>query len=242
MKKFYLHVPELPGWQGVFAEMLGKMHDSGMLDAINEMNFCVNGVLANLEIPMLRLVDADPEKFKIVHVNGDAAKWEYPTINRLKDDADAEDENHYIGYAHLKALSRPDIRDQKGVDWRHYLTYWTIERWEDNIAKLDEGYELVGVNWAYGPWAHMSGNFWWANSNYIRRLPKLQDPATIKPGTVSELLKPNIVLDSGNIRFEAEAWSGQGNPKVFELHRSHPPADPGFHYNNEYPAHVYRKD
>jgi len=240
MIKFYLHVPELPGWQTVFAEMLGKMEDSGLLEAADEINFCVNGILANMEIPMLKLAEIDP-KFKIVHVNGDAKKWEYPTINKLKEDADADNEPHYVGYAHLKALSRPNLYDQKGVDWRHYLTYWTIERWEDNIAKLDEGFDLVGVNWAWQPWPHMSGNFWWANTNYLRQLPKLQDPSTVAPGTISTLLKPNVILDEGNIRFEAEAWSGQSEPSVFELHRSHLLGEPSFHYNNEYPAHLYRE-
>lgn len=241
MIKFYLHVPELPGWQSVLAEMLGKMDTSGLLESADEINFCVNGILANMEIPLLKLNEIDP-KFKIVHVNGDATKWEYPTINKLKEDADNSNEAHYVGYAHLKALSRPNILDQKGVDWRNYLSYWTIERWEDNIAKLDEGFDLVGVNWTWQPWPHMSGNFWWANTNYLRQLPKLQDPSTVVPGTISALLKPNVPLDQGNIRFEAEAWSGQHEPNVYELHRSHLLADPSFHYNNVYPPELYRED
>lgn len=241
MIKFYLHLPELPGWQNVFAEMLGKMESSGLLEAADEVNFCVNGVASTVEMTLLPLLLSN-SKFRMVQVNGDATKWEWPTINKLKEDADTHESEDFIGYAHLKALSRPDVNDPKGVDWRHYLTYWTIERWADAVAKLEEGNELVGVNWTEATWPHMSGNFWWARSNYLRRLPKLQDPSTIEPGTVSKLLKPNITLDPGNVRFECEAWVGQGSPKVFVQHQSHLPADPAFHYNNQYPAKNYRID
>jgi hypothetical protein len=241
MKKFYLHVPELTGWQLVFAEMLEKMNTSGLIDAVDEINFCTNGVRSNMELVMLPLLNTN-SKFKQVHVNGDAAKWEWPTINQLKLDADSSDEDHYIGYAHLKGLSRPDITDAKAVDWRNYLSYWTIEQWEESMKQLDAGAELVGVNWLDQPWPHLSGNFWWATSNYIRRLPKLQDPSTIAPGQVSKLLKPNVILDPGNVRYECEAWIGQSSPKVHVLHASHAPADASFHYNNEYPSSNYRTE
>lgn len=242
MKKiFYLHVPELTGWQSVFAEMVGKMDSSGMLDAVDEVHLCLNGVLSSMEIPLFPLLRSS-DKFKIRHVNGDAAKWEWPTIDLIKKDADASAEDYYIGYAHLKALSRPSLADQKGIDWRHYLSYWTIERWADNFSKLDEGFEVVGINWMDNPWPHMSGNFWWSRANYVRRLKPLQDPATITPGTLSTLLKPNITLDPGNVRFESEAWIGHNSPRTFELHSSHPKGDIGFHYNNEFPSDRYRND
>lgn len=242
MKKLYLHVPELRGWETMLVEVLEKMDASGLVDALDEINLCINGVKSTMEIPLFPLLRAS-NKFKLVHVNGNAAKWEWPTIDRLKHDADADtgDNPYYVCYAHLKGLSRPDLSDAKAVDWRNYLTYWSLERWQDSIEKLDEGYELVGVNWMDNPWPHLSGNFWWATSNYIRRLDKLQDPSKIVPGQISQLLKPDIVLDPGNVRYESEAWIGQGQPKVYELHSSHNKADPSFHYNNEYPASNYRK-
>lgn len=239
MIKYYLHVPELAGWQVMFAEVLEKMESSGLLEKADEINFCFNGVKSTGQLVFQPLVDANP-KFKYVHVNGDGAKWEWPTLNQIKLDADADDEVHYVGYGHLKGLSRPDKTDQKAIDWRDYLVYWGIERWEDSITKLEEGYELSSVNWMTYPWVHFSGNFWWANTNYIRRLQKLQDPSTIVPGQVSEYLT-NIVLDPGNVRYECEAWPASGKPNQYELHASHPKGDTSFHYNNTYPPSKYRE-
>ena len=239
MKKFYLHIPELPTWQTIFVEMLEKMDSSGLIDEMDEINLCLNGTLSTMEIPLLPLLRSS-DKIRIRHVNGDPHKWEWPTINQLKLDADASEELHYVGYAHLKGITRPT--DQKTIDWRRHLTYWGIERWRDSVDKLDEGFELVGVNWLDHPWPHLSGNTWWANTNYIRRLPLLQDPATVVWGTKSKLLKPDIVLDPGNVRYECEAWVGQGRPHVYEIHSSHNKADVSFHYNNEYPESNYRTD
>jgi hypothetical protein len=237
MKKFYLHMPELPGWQIVFAEMIEKMESSGLIDYVDEINLCMNGVLANMEIPVLPLLDAS-SKFKVRHVGGDASKWEWPTLNALKEDADSHNEIDYIGYAHLKGLSRP--KDPNAIDWRNYLTYWTIEQWQDNINELDKGAEAVGPNLLSYPWPHFSGNFWWANSNYIRRLKKLPDPSTLIWGTESEYL-PDIKLDPGNFRFEHEAWIGSAAPNAVELHYSHPKHDASFHYRFPYPESNYRK-
>ena len=186
MIKFYMHVPELPGWQTMFADMLVKMDESGLLEGADEINLCLNGVLSNMEMFLLPLIQSSG-KIRIRHVAGDASKHEWPTINCIRDDALADNENeHVIGYAHLKGLSRPVTKPI--TDWRNMLVYWTIEQWRESIAVLEQGYETVGINWADRPYPHYSGNFWWAQSNYIRRLRKVQDPATIQWGTQSTFL------------------------------------------------------
>jgi hypothetical protein len=238
MIKFYLHIPELPRWQEVFAEMVEKMDNSGLIDAVDEIHLCFNGVRSTGQLTLQPLVDAN-SKFKFVHVNGDANKWEWPTINYIKEQADAVDEVDWIGYAHLKGLTRPD--DKTAIDWRHYLTHFTIEQWEENFKRLEEGYETVGVNWIERGWHHHSGNFWWASSNYIRRLGYLTDPSTVQWGTPSVYLE-NIPLDPGNVRFECEAWIGSGSPKAFELHASPIKVDGSYHYRFEYPESEYKKD
>lgn len=236
--KYYLQIAELPGWLPIFSEILGKMDKSGMLDACDEVNLCCNGVRSTFQLHLQPLIDSH-EKFKLIHVNGDASGHERPTINYLKDQADAtDDEIYYVGYGHLKGVTRPD--DQKMIDWRNHSVYWSIERWKDSINKLNEGYEIASVNWMEYPHKHFSGNFWWASSNYIRRLKRLADYDKIQMGTPSDYLN-GVILDPGNWRFENEAWSGSGDPNLYELHKSHPPADVSFHYNNEYPASNYRE-
>jgi hypothetical protein len=240
MIKFYLHVPELTGWQSVLVEMLEKMDNSGLINRADEIIFCLNGVKSNMEMFLLPILKSNP-KFTAVQVHGDATKWEWPTINKIKQDADSSEDEYTIGYAHLKGLSRENVADQKAADWRNYLTYWTIEQWEKSLEELSKGVEVVGVNWLDHPFPHFSGNFWWTNNNYIRRLRKLSDPATIEWGKES-LYLPGVKLDPGNFRFEHEAWIGSGKPLQTNMHSSHVKGDPSFHYNNEYPSSNYRTE
>jgi len=230
----------MPGWHSIFAELLEQMNESGLIEAADEINFCLNGVLSSMEIPLLRLLESNP-KFRARHVYGFTDKYEWPTINCIKQDADASTTNDYIGYAHLKGVSRDDITDQKAVDWRRHLSYWTIDKWKENIEMLDAGYETSGPNWMEHQWRHYSGNFWWANSNYIRRLAPLPDPSKRTWGVESEYLK-NVILDPGNVRFEAEAWIGSADPKTAELHHSPVVLDNSFHYRFTYPESNYRTD
>lgn len=233
-----MHIAELPGWQSMFAEMLGKMHTSGLLEGADEINLCLNGVLSNMEMFLVPLTQSSP-KIRLRHVAGDATKQEWPTVDLIRSDALADNENqHIIGYAHLKGLSRPNT--QPNTDWRYLLSYWTIERWQDSIAQIKEGYETVGINWMDRPYPHYSGNFWWASSNYIRRLRKIQDPATIVPGTLSTFL-PGVRLDPGNYRYENEAWIGSGKPNHAVLFMSPAQNDTDYHYHNSYPESNYRK-
>jgi hypothetical protein len=244
MIKFYLHTPELLGWQDVFLEMFEKMDSSGLIVAADEIHFCFNGRKESGQAIFGSITESN-SKLKFHHVNNDASKWEWPTINKLKQDADADDVNdHYIGYAHLKGLSRPDPKDKKAADWRHLLSYFTIEQWAESIALLAQGYETASINWTDAPWPHYSGNFWWARSNYIRRLGNIQDPSTIPPGTVSKFLSsvPPVTLDPGNYRYEHEAWIGSNKPNHANMFDSPGKTDQSYHYRFEYPASNYRKD
>lgn len=251
MIKFYLHTPELPNWQFIFYEIVEKIAVSGLLDAAGEINLCINGNL-NSMLPLIEpLLDINP-KFKVKHVNPDPFKWEWPSLNAIKEDLNLnENNNDYIGYGHLKGLSRANTNDLIAKDWRDYLVYWTIERWSTNVTKLEEGYDGSGVNWFDFPFPHFSGNFWWATSKYLRTLTPLQDPSTFIPGQVSKLVR-NFdtrkfeILTDKTARFESEAWVGSAFPaaRMHEIHAS--PSRNGynfpFHYNNRYPPNQYRED
>ena len=49
------------------------------------------------------------------------------------------------------------------------MEYFNLERWEECVATLKE-YETCGVE-LQSEDSHYSGNFWWATSDYIKRLP-----------------------------------------------------------------------
>lgn len=240
MIKVYVHTPLIPGWESIMENLLLRMAKSELLTEADKIIFCVNGSIENNQ----GLIDNLPSlnsNIEVKQVYGHYDKWEYPTLDFLKKDIDQTDDNFYVCYLHLKGLSRRNLRDQKIVDWRNYLEYWTIDRWRDSVAALNNGFDTCGVNWIDTPWKHHSGNFWWANSRYIKTLGYLQDPKTIEPNTVSHLLN-NIILDPGNFRFEHEAWIGSGNLVPYEIHYSPGKMNPEFHYKNEYPESEYKHE
>jgi hypothetical protein len=122
-----------------------------------------------------------------------------------------------ILYFHSKGMSHP-IQNKKyfpnknSYDWRSLMQYFCIKKYKDCLTYLKE-YDIVGVNWTTHPVMHFSGNFWWANSSYIRTLPH--------------------PLDTNNVerwsRCSMEFWIGFNSPKYYSFHNSN--ID---HYHNEY--------
>jgi len=133
----------------------------------------------------------------------------YPRNDELRDtlrwirDYSTDNPEDYILFLHTKGIThglKPAIED-----WRKYMEYFVVERWQDCVAKLDEGYDCCGVLWntdtPIGIHPHFSGAFYWAKASYIN------------------------TLDHGFIdsewRYNMEFWIGSNpNARVFEFHNS----------------------
>ena len=133
----------------------------------------------------------------------------YPENNELADtmkwisDHSKENPEDYILFFHSKGVSHFDLPTE---DWRKYMEYFTVERWQDCIKKLDEGFDACGVMWnpitVYGHYPHFSGAFWWASAKYINTL--------------------NYTYLETTWKYGREMWIGTNlNAKVFEFHNSH---------------------
>ena len=128
--------------------------------------------------------------------NGSAANSELPTLVELRKWA-SENPSAAILYHHTKGISTPQMADR----WRERMERFMVWNWQDCIERLQNGTDAVGCHWLT-PEANpgsitspfFGGNFWWANSNYVNRLPL---PAT----------------DTWENRYEAESWIGRGNPR-----------------------------
>jgi hypothetical protein len=231
--KVFVHLNDLPGAFDLMSEQLTLASESGLLDTAEEVILCTNGNANNFTAA--KEVMAEFENVKFVHVSDNTGLWEFPTLDYMKHVVDTSEEEFYICYFHLKGLSRRG--DACVQDWRQYMEYWCIDRWEDNVAKLDEGMDTVGANYIEGPWAHYSGNFWWARASYVRKLEPLVHPDNIAWGTPSKYI--DAVLDNGNFRYEHEAWIGSKNPVWAELHSSPGKLMPGWHFEHPYPRELY---
>ncbi len=136
--------------------------------------------------------------------------------------------NSYILYIHTKGV-RYNPNDNKENDWIDYMLYFLVEQHKLCVSILDNFYEVVGCNYSYDidktvdgwntndPYklpAHYSGNFWWANSNYLRTLPLLsiENPDRMAP----------------------EFWLFKNNPIFYNLHSSQ-----RLHFAINYPRNKY---
>ena len=151
--------------------------------------------------------------------------YEYTSAYHIQELCNASDEEFYILYTHAKGNF---TRTAPNVNWRNYMNYWCIERWRDCVAKLDEGYDLVGAGFLNNPpYPYFAGNFFWTRASYIRRCQKLIQPT-------ENDFKPQFE-GQPHLRYDLECWHGSGNPKWFDLH-------PGEHERWYLPPETYRKD
>jgi len=154
-------------------------------------------------------------------------KEEASTLKWIRDYSIKNPED-YVLYFHMKGISK---QNRNTEDWRRYMEYFVIEKWEDCVAKLDEGYDCCGVMWntdtPIGIHPHFSGNFWWAKTSYINTLD-------------------HTFLDA-EFRWDREFWIGTNpNAKVFEFHNSRMndkiPLEAHIgHYDRPYPRNKYAK-
>lgn len=238
MKKIvYYHVADLPGWEGIVSDQLSKMSESGLLEAATEVKICVAGNLDHF---------AEAEKAMAEYTNvsfvqvAPGPEWhEYPTLEYLRQEAEATNEEYYILYCHTKGISK--LTEVPLIHWREFLDYFMIERWEECVAKLDEGMDIATVNWVDGKGpthAHFQGNTWWVRASYVRKLDPLPHPSSIPWGQVSPYI--HVRYDPGNYKFDYEAWSCSKQPQFAIMHDSPgivPPCN--FHYLNPYPRELY---
>ena len=82
----------------------------------------------------------------------------------------------YVCYIHSKGSSHQEYN--KNIDdWTEYLEWCVIEKYNDSVKLLDQGYNTVGCNYSKEVTKHYSGNFWWASSRWINTL---KNPKNIK--------------------------------------------------------------
>lgn len=158
------------------------------------------------------------------HIFGDGYRdWhEGSTIHHIQNLVHSTDEEFYVCYIHHKGVSS----GQSG--WRKYMEYWNLEKWQECVAKLDEGYDTCGASFLNNPpHPFYAGNFFWARASYLRRCKRLKRPS-------ENGFKPQF-SGQPHHRYDYECWHGSGNPKAYDLH-------PGPDNRWYWPPQLYRND
>ena len=172
----YIHICCINNWKSVLDKLLSMIKESGLYDKTEEIR-C--GVLSqNIETD-IEYIKRCNDKIKIIGYSSNLALYEMPTINNIFENSFSSEstlnnnkEPIYVLYLHTKGVKNPGHVYIN--DWVNYLCYFNINKHEDCINKLNEGYDAVGVNLQYLPKTHFSGNFWWSKFEYINTLQKCE--------------------------------------------------------------------
>lgn len=201
MIKIFLHICTIGEYQRIFDEIINKIRYSGLFDK-SIINVCITGD-NDLNV-YIEKGTSDILHHNIKYHNlGDSSRWEFPTLQFMEDNINEGDKVLYI---HNLGATGDSIYKQS---WRKYLTYFNIEKWEECIKALDNGYDTCGVDFRTNPVPHYSGNFWWANASYLKTLPKIKD--------ISKPDSPRVLT----LRHNAEMYIGMNpNIKPRVLHQS----------------------
>jgi hypothetical protein len=176
------------------AEHFTALEESGLLSELDSVRLGIVGSKENREkvralLPKYRVAAEAP------------SGWEQVTLNVLhrfsKRDSGA------IFYAHTKgAFSQSELARQ----WRVSMTHDTVTRWRECVAALDT-VDAAGPYWLKS-WEpehkdhkyFFAGNYWWACSDYIRRLDRVRE----------------------DNRYQAEGWIGLADPSVRIMREGYP--------------------
>jgi len=160
----YMHICCVNNWGDVLKHLLRKIRHSGLYAEIEKIRCCILGDPSK----HIHLLNNDP-KIEIIDTNPCINLFEPFTLNHLYADAKNSSEPFYVFYLHTKGI-RHAGENPHVVDWVNYLCYFNIYHYTKCLDALNANFSTVGVNLQSSPVLHYSGNFWWANSEYIKTL------------------------------------------------------------------------
>jgi hypothetical protein len=205
----YFHICAINNYLSIIRDQIDSLKKSGLFDATDHINVVILSPQGH-EIPELN----DP-KFKIRLKDVDIKLHERPIINIIRQDAlDSQKQNqvNYIWYIHSKGVSDKHQNAKNNVtisNWRKNMEAIVIWNWEACLKKLSqENYDTCSIYYTnvITHKYHFSGNFWWAKSSYLVKLPPLQ---LISPRDFNQYVEP-------------EMWICSRSPRVFSFQQMGP--------------------
>lgn len=200
----YFHICAINNYHSIVQDQIHAIKRSGLFDATDHINVVI--LSPNNEF----IPEIDDSKFRIRYQSTNLNLYERITLNIMRQDcleAQKNNQTNYIWYIHTKGVSSKNqnpTRQRDVRNWRKSMEAVVICNWEACVRKLSlENYDTCGINYTnrISNKYHYSGNFWWAQSAYIVRLPELQ---LIQYRSQDQYLEP-------------EMWIGLKNPRAFSF-------------------------
>lgn len=196
---FYF-VAQIGDWKEIYEQQVQRITSSSLY---NLSNFEIQVITIGKEALVV------PDKFRVVHQSDNLLEYEYPALKVLHEYATNNPLSNII-YIHTKGATSQSLYNKDAiVSWRKFLEYYTLDRWEENQLLLSSCDALGPMLSTEDGVSYFGGNFWWACSEYISKLP---DP---------------MLMYSEKDRFSAERWIGLSKGLFLNL-KTYPGFDPYF--------------
>lgn len=163
----FWHIGAVGDWSRIAAEQYATLKASGLYDASEKIVVgFIGGRAREGELPIPLLDDPKFDLFTTATVED----YEFPTLARAWREARDSAAPFLCFYIHTKGASQADTPRQHTTNaWRRYMEHFAVDNWEDCVGTLAR-YDTCGVE-LQSEESHYSGNFWWATSEYLQKLP-----------------------------------------------------------------------
>ncbi|WP_072330325.1 hypothetical protein [Thermoactinomyces sp. DSM 45891] len=186
----FMHVFEMNNWWEIVKRQIGRIHSSGLYEKLDSIYISFVTERANDEKHIEGIVEkigllANPNDTLKIKILPQTYDFERSTLKWLHQYCTESPDNVQILYMHTKGVARSGTFVESYVrDWVHLMETVLIDHHEMCLKHLGS-VDACGVNYLPSPKPHFSGNFWWANSEYIKKLDE---------GIGSDYLAPEMWL------------------------------------------------
>lgn len=153
----------------IIIEKLRKFRVSGLFEEVDYINILVLG-MRETDQQFFEQIKTISDKIKVFELQGNFNN-ECDSLNFIKKYFEDKPHNIPFLYLHTKGVTQihPIIKKRVNL-WTRYMDVWNIYNWKKCLSALKSS-DTCGGLYIGGKTSHYQGNFWWANSNFIKTLP-----------------------------------------------------------------------
>jgi hypothetical protein len=168
----FFHVYLKNDFSRILLNKFKKFKSSGLYDKTNKIYLVLFGDDIELHSEFLSELQQIYSKIEFAAISNQEFKNEPDTLNLMLKKANEYEKNTPMLYLHTKGTSYNHPVIKKNIDaWVRYLDLYVINKWEECVKALEEN-DAAGGFYVEDP-KHFQGNFWWANSDYLKGLPRI---------------------------------------------------------------------
>jgi hypothetical protein len=203
----YYHIYTINNWLEIVKEQINLVQSTNLL----KNSILRVGVLYDneKEIDEVKNFFVNYKNIEFLFFSINSGYAESETLSMMKKFSDQSQKNYNVLYLHTKGVTQYNsVRELPVKEWRNMMEYFLIEKWNDCIDKLNQGYDCCGINLK----SHtgnirgklqetkiFDGNFFWTKTDYVKKLDE------------------SLLFEH---RYSAENWITSSNPNLYSFYNS----------------------